>query len=60
MSEANSTASVASDKPGKPEKPSPDYPLTAHSAGCWVKKIKGKTYYFGKLDNPAGADNEVV
>ena len=29
------------------EKPSPDFPLTPHASGYWVKKIKGRTHYIG-------------
>jgi integrase len=36
-------------------KPYPDYPLYPHRSGKWAKKIKGKTVYFGRLDNPDGA-----
>lgn len=39
----------------KPEKPSPDFPLTPHPAGKWCKKIKGKLHYFGRWDDPVGA-----
>jgi integrase len=31
----------------KPEKPYPDFPLTAHPNGQWCKKIKGRLHYFG-------------
>src|SRR6516162_8974449 len=52
MSEPHSTAPAPS---GKPAKPSPDFPLTAHPAGVWCKKIRGKLYYFGPWDDPDGA-----
>lgn len=39
------------------QKPRDDFPLTAHRAsGQWCKKIRGKIYYFGKLDNPDAAE----
>jgi integrase len=40
----------------KPEKPYPEFPLTWHPCGQWVKKIKGKLYYFG-TDATAALDN---
>lgn len=39
----------------KPEKPTPDFPLYAHRAGYWAKKIKGKTIYFGPWADPDAA-----
>jgi hypothetical protein len=39
----------------KPDKPYQDFPLTAHPAGVWVKKIKGKVYTFGGWGDPDGA-----
>src|SRR5262245_13073723 len=41
--------------PTKPSKPSPDFPLYAHGAGRWAKKIDGKTVYFGRWDDPNAA-----
>jgi integrase len=43
------------DKPSKPAKPHPDFPLTAHPAGYWCKKIRGKIHYFGPWSDPDGA-----
>jgi integrase len=40
---------------GKPAKPYPDFPLTAHPAGYWCKKIRGKLHYFGPWNDPDGA-----
>lgn len=31
----------------KPPKPSPSFPMFAHSVGQWAKKVKGRTHYFG-------------
>jgi integrase len=39
----------------KPEKPSPDFPLTAHPTGRWCKKIRGKLHYFGPWEEPEKA-----
>jgi hypothetical protein len=32
----------------RPAKPHPDFPLTPHPNGQWVKKVKGDLYYFGR------------
>jgi len=42
----------------KPKKPHPDFPLYAHNAGQWAKKVKGRVYYFGKWDQPREALNQ--
>src|SRR5262245_14706528 len=55
MSESYSTTPTTSGKPVKPEKPYPDFPLTAHPARQWCKKIRGKIHYFGPWDDPDGA-----
>src|SRR5579864_4917120 len=55
MSESNSTAPANSGKPANPSKPYPEFPLTAHPAGCWCKKIRGKLHYFGPWSDPDAA-----
>src|SRR5215468_6597138 len=55
MSDVDSTTAAAADKPAKPNKPYPEFPLTAHPAGYWCKKIRGKLHYFGPWDDPDGA-----
>jgi len=52
MSEPHSTLSPSA---GKPAKPYREFPLTAHPAGCWCKKIRGRLHYFGKWDDPDAA-----
>jgi integrase len=44
--------------PNKPQKPRADFPLFAHDRGKWAKKIKGKLVYFGRWDDPDGAEAE--
>ena len=36
-------------------KPHPDYPLTAHPSGRWCKKVRGKIWFFGKIDDHQAA-----
>ncbi|MDA0810862.1 MAG: hypothetical protein O3C21_00505 [Verrucomicrobia bacterium] len=47
---------AAKSSPGKAKASTKKFPLTAHrGANQWVKKIRGKQYYFGKLDDPDSA-----
>src|SRR5262245_60744329 len=71
MTDSHSTTPAPADKPAaakpastlqppttareKPAKPYPEYPLTAHPAGYWCKKIRGKLHYFGPWSDPDGA-----
>jgi integrase len=52
MSEHHVTAPGNPGKPAKPAKPYPKFPLTAHPAGYWCKKIIGQIHYFGPWDKP--------
>ena len=40
---------------GLPRKPTPDYPLFAHSNGQWAKKVRGRFHYFGPWSDPQAA-----
>jgi integrase len=45
---------------GKPAKPYPEFPLFAHAAGVWAKKIRGKLHYFGPWSDPDGAHKKYL
>lgn len=36
-------------------KPYAEFPLTRHPSGRWCKKIRGRSYYFGPIDDPQRA-----
>ncbi len=40
---------------GQPEKPFPEFPLTAHKNGQWCRKIAGKVHFFGVWADPISA-----
>lgn len=42
-------------KTPKVKKPYPEYPLFAHASNQWAKKIKGRMWYFGTLDDHVAA-----
>jgi integrase len=44
----------------KPQKPYPEFPLTANGNGQWSKKIRGKVYYFGSWADPEAALQEYL
>ena len=50
MAESN-----VSHRKNKIQKLYPDFPLFPHATGRWCKKIRGKSHYLGKWDDPQGA-----
>jgi integrase len=55
MSASQPTPPAPNGKPTKPQKPTPDFPLTPHPSGRWCKKIRGRLHYFGPWSDPDGA-----
>ena len=55
MSDSHSTTPAVPGKSTKPSKPYPEFPLFAHAAGVWAKKIRGKLHYFGPWGDPDAA-----
>lgn len=41
----------------KPRKLHPDFPLFAHAADVWAKKVRQRLHYFGPWTDPEGALN---
>lgn len=55
MSNSSSQSPGLKAQRGEYRKPSDDFPLSIHPTGRWVKKVKGRTVYFGRIDaDPLG------
>jgi len=44
----------------RPLPPRPDFPLKPHASGKWYVRVKGRVLYFGRWEDPAGAEAEYL
>lgn len=42
-------------RPGKPTKPHPPFPLTAHNNGQWYRSIRGRVHFLGVWEDSQAA-----
>jgi len=56
MSKSSSPSRSGKATKRKYRKPHPDFPLTPHPTGRWCKKVKGKFYFFGRIEGDENGD----